>query len=356
MNVVEVHYIKGDMDHEPSVSSVNPLETRYRRLFETAQDGILILDGNTGVIQDANFFIINLLGYSKDELIGKELWEIGPFLDKSAALHAFTVLKDKGYIRYEDLPLRSKAGDVVNVEFVSNVYGVNGELVIQCNIRDISDRKQLENELLKYQHSVSISMREMVKTLSNVVVARDSYTGSHMRRVANLATAICTEMNLPLHTIEGVNMASLVHDIGKISVPAEILTKPTPLVDYEIQMLKQHPQTGYDILKHIHFPWNIAQAILQHHERLDGSGYPNSLKGDVICLEARVIAVADTMEAMSFDRPYRKGKGIAATLEEISRGSGRIYDAEVAQACLKLFKNDDYIFPEHVYSINGYSD
>jgi PAS domain S-box-containing protein len=130
-------------------------EVRYRRLFETAQDGILILDGNTGVIQDANRFIINLLGYSREELIGKELWEIGPILDKTAALHAFVVLKDKGYIRYEDLPLRSKEGKVINVEFVSNTYGVNGEMVIQCNIRDISDRKILEKEILHYQQTVT---------------------------------------------------------------------------------------------------------------------------------------------------------------------------------------------------------
>ena len=331
---------------------VKKSEVRYRRLFETAQDGILILDGNSGIIQDANRFIINLLGYSKDELIGKELWEIGPILDKAAALNAFVVLKDKGYIRYEDLPLRSKDGKLVSVEFVSNTYGVNGDIVIQCNIRDISDRKNLEKELLQYQHSVNTSMREMVKTLSNLVVARDSYTGSHMRRVAHLCTAIATEMNLPLHTIEGVYMAGLVHDIGKISIPAEILTKPTPLVDFEIQMLKQHSQTGYDILKHIHFPWNISQAILQHHERLDGSGYPNALKGDVICLEARVIAVADTMEAMSFDRPYRKGKGIKATLNEITVGSGKYFDPEVTQACLKLFNQDAYNFPDHVYSVN----
>jgi PAS domain S-box-containing protein/putative nucleotidyltransferase with HDIG domain len=331
---------------------VKKSEVRYRRLFETAQDGILILDGNTGIIHDANRFIVNLLGYSKEELIGKELWEIGAILDKASALNAFVILKDKGYIRYDDLPLKTKDGNLISVEFISNTYGVNGDMVIQCNIRDISDRKRLEKELLQYQNSVNNSMREMVKTLSNLVVARDSYTGSHMRRVAHLCTAIATEMNLPQHTIEGVFMGGLVHDIGKISIPAEILTKPTPLVDFEIQMLKQHSQTGYNILKHIHFPWNISQAILQHHERLDGSGYPNALKGDVICLEARIIAVADTMEAMSFDRPYRKGKGLNATLNEISQGSGKYFDPDIVQACLKLFQQDGYQFPDHVYSFN----
>jgi putative nucleotidyltransferase with HDIG domain len=153
----------------------------------------------------------------------------------------------------------------------------------------------------------------MVKTLSTLVVARDSYTGSHMRRVGHLATAIATEMSLPIHTVEGVYLASLVHDIGKISIPAEILTKPTALADYEIAMLKQHAQTGYDILKHIHFPWNIAQAILQHHERLDGSGYPNGIKGDLICLEARIIAVADT-RAQSWRYPRECAEKFSDTI------------------------------------------
>jgi len=320
-------------------------ELRYRRLFETAQDGILILDFQTGVIQDANPFITNLLGFTRDELIGKELWEIGAMVDKAAALTAFTVLKDKGYIRYEDLPLKRKDEKIINVEFVSNAYGVNGDRVIQCNIRDISDRKTLEKELLEYQHSVNISMNEMVDTLANVIVARDPYTGGHQKRVANLAVAIATEMNLPVHSLEGIRMAALVHDIGKITIPAEILTKPVALSNYEIAMLRNHVQAGYDMLKHIHFPWNIAQTVLQHHERLDGSGYPNAIKGDVICEEARIIGVADTVEAMSSDRPYRKGKGIDAALEEVAMGSEKLFDADVVKACLKVFKVDGYTFP-----------
>lgn len=323
-------------------------ELRYRRLFETAQDGILILDFTTGVIQDANPFIINLLGFSKEELIGKELWEIGAMVDKAAAITAFTVLKDKGYIRYDDLPLKHKEGRILNVEFISNAYGVHGDRVIQCNIRDISDRKALEAELLKYQHSVTIAMQEMVETLSRVVVARDSYTGGHMKRVAHLCTAIATELDLPFHTIEGINMAALIHDIGKIVIPAEILTKLGSLADFERKMLQNHVQAGYDMVKHIHFPWNIAQGVLQHHERLDGSGYPNALVGDVICLEARMIAVADTVEAMSADRPYRKGKGIAAALEEVAMGRGHLFDDDIVNACLKLFKEDHYSFPENL--------
>lgn len=317
---------------------------RYRRLFESAQDGILILDFHSGLIKDANPFIVQLLGISRDELIGKELWEIGATVDKLAALQAFATLQDTGYVRYDDLPLKTKDGKLINVEVVSNAYGVNGERVIQCNIRDITDRKLLAAERLQYLHSVNTSMAEMVEALSNVIVARDPYTSGHQKRVASLSVAIGNKMGIPWHDLEGLRMAALLHDIGKIAIPAEVLTKPTSLNNFEIAMLQHHAQAGYDVLKNIHFPWDIAQTVLQHHERLDGSGYPNGIKGDLICQEARIIAVADTVEAMSSDRPYRKGKGVDAALEEIAMGSGKQFDPDVVTACLKVFKEDGFTF------------
>lgn len=323
-------------------------ELRYRRLFESAQDGILILDYKTGLIQDANPFITNLLGYKREELVGKELWEIGAMLDKSAALAAYTVLKDKGYIRYDDLPLKTKDGAIINVEFVSNAYHVNGDQVMQCNIRDISARKKAEKDLLEYQQSVSLSMNEMVETLANLIVARDPYTGGHQQRVANLSVAIAGELGLSIHDIEGVRMAAMVHDIGKITIPSEILNKTIPLTNIELAMMRNHVQAGYDMLKHIHFPWNIKQIILEHHERLDGSGYPNGLKGESISQEARIIAVADTMEAAASNRAYREGKSIAVALDELVAGSGISFDEKVVNACLKLFKEQGYVFPEFI--------
>ena len=324
-------------------------ELRYRRLFETAQDGILILNFETGVIEDANQFITDLLGYRKSQLIGKELWEIGAMIDKTAAISAFSVLKEKGYIRYEDLPLKTKDGRILNVEFISNAYGVNGGRVIQCNIRDISKRRTVEAELLKYQNSVTISMREMIETLSTIVVARDSYTGLHMKRVAHLSVAIAKEMGYSAHIVEGINMSALVHDIGKMKVPAEILSKSFALTENETIILQGHVQAGYEMLKHIHFPWNIAQAVLQHHERLDGSGFPYAIKGDVICTEAKVIGVADAFDSLCFDRPYRKGLGIDNALEAIAKDSGKLYDEKMVMACLKLFKEKDYAHLSHFY-------
>ena len=327
-------------------SNVAESELRYRRLFETAQDGILILDFDSGLIKDANPFITNLLGYTHEELIDQELWEIGFIIDKTMALKAFTTIQEKGYVRYENLPLRHKNGDIREVEFVSNAYHVGGNKVIQCNIRDITEKKKLEEENLKFQHLMSVSLHQMIETLANVIVARDSYTAGHQKRVANLASAIAAKLNLPLHTIEGIELSALIHDIGKIAVPAEILTKPSKLSDFELAMLRNHVQTGYDILKNMNFPWNLAQIILEHHERVDGSGYPNGLKGDSICEEARIIAVADTVEAISSDRPYRKSKGIEAALEEITMNRGILYDDRVVDACLDVFKEDHFEFPD----------
>jgi len=327
-------------------SNVAESELRYRRLFETAQDGILILDFDSGLIKDANPFITNLLGYTREELIDQELWEIGFITDKTMALKAFTTIQEKGYVRYENLPLRHKNGDIREVEFVSNAYHVGGNKVIQCNIRDITEKKKLEEENLKFQHLMSVSLHKMIETLANVIVARDSYTAGHQKRVANLASAIAAKLNLPLHTIEGIELSALIHDIGKIAVPAEILTKPSKLSSFELAMLRNHVQTGYDILKNMNFPWNLAQIILEHHERVDGSGYPNGLKGDSICEEARIIAVADTVEAMSSDRPYRKSKGIEAALEEITMNRGILYDDRVVDACLDVFKEDHFEFTD----------
>jgi HD-GYP domain-containing protein (c-di-GMP phosphodiesterase class II) len=156
-----------------------------------------------------------------------------------------------------------------------------------------------------------------------------------------MATFIAQEMKLPKDKIEGIRIASLVHDIGKISIPSEILNKPTKLSEIEYSLIKDHSQVGHDVLKSIDFPWPVAKIVLQHHERLNGSGYPNKLKGDEIMLEARIIGVADVVEAMSSHRPYRPALGIDKALEEISKNKGILYGPEVVDACLKLFKKKD---------------
>lgn len=173
---------------------------------------------------------------------------------------------------------------------------------------------------------------------------RDPYTAGHMKRVANLSSAIAVEMGLSETCVKGIYMGAMIHDIGKISIPAEILTKPTRLTDLEYRMIKEHTSSGNEVLGEIAFPWPIAEIAHQHHERIDGSGYPRGLKGDEIILEAKIVAVADVVEAMASDRPYREGLGMDIALEEITKNRGTQFDEDVVDVCLALFKNKKFSF------------
>jgi HD-GYP domain-containing protein (c-di-GMP phosphodiesterase class II) len=188
------------------------------------------------------------------------------------------------------------------------------------------------------------SMEQSIQTIAATVEARDPYTAGHQRRVGELATAIGREMDLSKEQIQGIHFAAIIHDLGKIHIPAEILSKPGRLNTIEYMLIKTHPQEGYDILKNVKFPWPIADIILQHHEKLDGSGYPNGLKGKEILLEARIICVADVVEAMSSHRPYRAGLGVELAMDEINKGRDSIYDPTVVDACIKLFTEKRFTF------------
>jgi putative nucleotidyltransferase with HDIG domain len=178
--------------------------------------------------------------------------------------------------------------------------------------------------------------------LVSALEARDPYTAGHQRRVAHLASAIAMEMGLPQENIDGIQMAGSIHDIGKLAIPAEILVKPTKLTNIEFSLIKEHAQSGYDMLKDVESPWPLAQIVHQHHERMNGSGYPRNLKGDEIIIEARIMAVADVVEAMASHRPYRAALGIEVALEEIEKNKGILYDNTVVDACLRLFREKNY--------------
>ena len=180
--------------------------------------------------------------------------------------------------------------------------------------------------------------------MASVIESRDPYTAGHQRRVAELAQAMASEMRLPTHQIEGLRMAATIHDLGKIAVPAEILNKPMKLSKFELELIRNHPQAGFDILKGIAFPWPIARMILEHHEKMDGSGYPHGLAGENTLLDSRIITVADVVEAMASHRPYRPALGINAALEEIGKNKGLLYDADVVAACLALFRGKGFCF------------
>jgi PAS domain S-box-containing protein/putative nucleotidyltransferase with HDIG domain len=609
----------GTNDLEKLIQQLETSERRYRRLFETAQDGILILDADTAQIVDVNPFLVEMLGYSKEEFLGKKLWEVGAFKNIEEARSAFAKLQSEHYIRYEDMPLEAKDGRLISVEFVSNVYQVDHTNVIQCNIRDISARKNAERTMQRAEESLARGERKysqlvekmqegvwiidkeaiilfanprmaeilgctvdemqgtslfsfmdergatiakrllercrqgiieqhdfevmrkdgtpiyailetspmsdengnytgvlgcvtditkrkqaeqalkdnvealaalektygiivesaaegiliintetkqfkyanpaiirmlgysqeefeemaiddlspkdlpnhmisqletqvkgettmlegipclrkdgtvlfadiktsgalldgikcnvgfftnvseriradgerrqntakllkamdaIIKVLAMTVEVRDPYTSGHQQRVSSLSTSIAHEIRLPAAQIEGIRIAGIVHDIGKMYVPSEILSKPGQLTQIEFSMIKMHSQAGFDILKIVEFPWPIAQIVLQHHERMDGSGYPRHLLGKNIILEARILAVADVVEAMASHRPYRPALGIDRALEEISKKKGILYDSEVVDACLKVFNQEGFKFEGEIADRNKIS-
>jgi len=188
------------------------------------------------------------------------------------------------------------------------------------------------------------AMRATVQALANTVEVRDPYTAGHQRNVGKLAAAMGRELGLLEDEVVGIELAGMVHDVGKIRVPAELLSKPGRLLPLEFKLIQMHSQVGYDIVKEVDFPWPIALTILQHHERLDGSGYPQGLKGNEIQRDAMIIAVADVVEAMMAHRPYRPALGLDAALDEIERGKGRLYDPKAVDTCISLFRHKGFVF------------
>jgi len=219
-----------------------------------------------------------------------------------------------------------------------------GPVKMFCVVQDITGRKRDEQELKQNAIKLRNIMDETVKAMALVLELRDPYTAEHERRVAQLICAIAHEMGLSEHKIEGLRVAAFMHDLGKIAVPAEILCKPGKLNKNEFAIIKTHPQCGHDVLKQIQFVWPIAMTTLRHHERLNGSGYPNGISGDQIILEDRILAVADVVEAISSHRPYRPALGIELALAEIAKNSGVLYDPKVVDACIKLFSKKQFHF------------
>jgi PAS domain S-box-containing protein len=440
-------------------------EERYRHLFETASDGIVFLEQCEGKITHANPASEKMLGYTKKELIGNKLQDIGVLLDMGDFQKTIQHLNRNGFLNYNDVPVKTKSGQ----EMDTDIYLVDRATLVQCSIRDVTERKRTEDALRQNEEkyrtilediqegyfevdfsgnftffndslcrvlgyskeelmgmnnrqytdkenseklfqvfnkvyntgeptdgldwqiirkdgtkryveaSVSlqkdssdkpkgfrgivrdvterkraeVKLQQTLNSLTNAVGAtiqvmvsavemRDPYTAGHQLRSADLACAIAAEMGLPQEKIDGIHMAGSIHDIGKLSVPAEILSKPTKLTNIEYSLIKEHSLSGYEMLKNVESPWPLAQIVYQHHERMDGSGYPRNLKGDEILMEARIMAVADVVESMASHRPYRPSLGIDVALEEIEKNRGSLYDDAVVDACLKLFREKGY--------------
>jgi PAS domain S-box-containing protein len=329
-------------------------EEKYRLLAENSADIVWILDFKKQKFTYFNPSVESIRGYTPEEAMELPLDKT---LTSDSYKRAMDILKEAlaGAPRGLNDPKRipafefqefCKDGSLIDTEtrmrFILNERGK--PVGVQGITRDVTERKRAEQSLLKTTERLRRSLAGTVQAISAAVEVKDPYTSGHQKRTADLARAIAVEMGFSADRTEFVRIATTIHDIGKIAVPAEILSKPTKLREIEFGLIRVHPQAGYDILKDIEFPWPVADVILQHHERMDGSGYPQGLKGEDILLEARIVSVADVMEAIASHRPYRAALGIDVALAEISQHRGILYDPEVTDACLKLFYEKGYCF------------
>ena len=318
---------------------------KYRTILEDMNDMYYELDlkGNMTFFNKA---LLSLTARSPEELQGMNFRDYMSSEGSEDALKIFGEIYKTGKPRLFVNEIVTKTGEVKYFESQAGLLLDENKQPIGFRgiARDITDRKKAQDERDQVLARLRKTLGTMIQAMSVAVEARDPYTSGHQRRVAALARSIAAEMNLSRDQIEGIRMAASIHDMGKISIPAEILSMPRKLSKLEFDLVKTHSQAGHDIIKDIDFPWPIANIILQHHERIDGSGYPHGLRGDNILLEARILAVADVVEAMASYRPYRPALGLDTALEEITRNKNILYDGEVVEACLKIFREKKYEF------------
>jgi PAS domain S-box-containing protein/putative nucleotidyltransferase with HDIG domain len=329
--------------------AVREREEQIRLLLDSTAEAIygLDLDGNCTFVNAA---CLKLLGYDDaSELIGKnmhnQIHHTRPDgshypVDECRIYHAF---REGEGTHVDDEVLWRKDGSSFPVSYWSHTVTKDDQITGSVvTFLDITEQLQARDSLKISHAQLKASLEGTISTITKIVDARDPYTAGHQQRVADLASNIAREMGLDENLIQGVSLGAKIHDIGKINVPAELLSKPSKLSNIEYMLIQSHPQVGYNILKDIEFPWPVADIAHQHHERIDGSGYPQGLKGNEIRLEARIVAVADVVEAMASHRPYRPGLGIDKALDEIMKNRGKFYDPIVVDACIRLFKEKGY--------------
>ena len=311
-------------------------EVNFRNMIYNNADGILILDENS-IVKFMNPAAESIFGTKAKHFVGQ----------------TFEHLIIPGKPTELDIIIGDGKSVVAEMRVMETEW--EGKKTYLASLRDITNRKRMQQRLQVSLDNLKEVMDGTIRAMALAVEMRDPYTSGHQHRVAQLAQAIAEEISLPADTIEGVYMAASIHDIGKISLPAEILSKPLKLTEIERKMIQAHSKVGYDILNGVDFSWPIAQIVLQHHERMDGSGYPHGLGGKEVLIEARIVGVADVVETMASHRPYRPAMGLDKALEEVMKNKGRLYDEKVVNACLMLFNEKGFEFPEsqHLLSANS---
>jgi PAS domain S-box-containing protein len=329
-------------------------DEKYRLLADHMKDQVWLMDLELKWTYISPS-VEKLLGYSMDELTNLPLEKIITATSLETVVNFFSTEMPKALAapltyslkRLLEIECRGKDGRTLWMESsFSFIRDENGKpLSILGEGRDITERKQAEGKLQQTLESLRKAFNTTINVMISAIEMRDPYTAGHQKKSADFARAIATEMGLTQEKIDGIRMAGTIHDIGKLSIPAEILTKPTKLTNIEFSLIKEHSRSGYEMLKDVESPWKLAEIVYQHHERMNGSGYPRNMKGDEILIEARILAVADVVEAMASHRPYRASLGIEAALEEIGKNKGVLYDDDVVDACLKLFREKGYQLP-----------
>ena len=327
-------------------ANINESTARYNSMLDTVDVHMILVDRDRKIIW-ANRNTKNMFG---GDIIGKScsqgchgLQEPCQRSSKCIVLKAFR----QGDVNEHEAIALDKNGNKRYFSGSARVVSRDSAgypLTVLKNYYDITDQKKTEVELKQSMQQLRKNLAGTIEAMTMTVETRDPYTAGHQKRTSDLSRCIAQEMALPDNQVDGIRMAGVIHDLGKISVPVEILSKPGKIGQYEFSLIKQHPQTGYNILQGIDFMWPVAEIVQQHHERMDGSGYPYGLAGEDILLEARIIGVADVIEAMSSHRPYRPALGINKAFEEIKQNKGKLYDSDVVDAAVTLFTKRNFIF------------
>ena len=345
--VIRVAGVAEDItEHKQAADELRESEERFRAMIEQSISGTCIIDAE-GRFAYVNPRLTAILGHeSAASITGRPVFDFVVREDQALVAERLRqrVAGEIQSARYQFRAIR-KDGSYVTLGAHGTIGSYAGGQVVIATVQDVTELRRAEEEVDRTVAKLRRALESTIAVISSIGELRDPHTYGHERRVGELATAIAAEMTLSAECIEGIRVAAYLHDLGKIAVPADILVKPARLSPAEFELVKGHAQQSYEILKGVEFPWPVAEAVWQHHERLDGSGYPRGLKGEEIILEARVLAVADTVEAMASHRPYRPSLGVDVALAEIESNRTRLFDPDVVDACLQLFRVKGYRIP-----------